>query len=80
MKLSVIIPVYNAGKFLSTCLDSLLSQDIEISDYEILIINDGSKDNSLFIARTYSDKYKHIKVYSQENNGVGSASNKGTSI
>ncbi len=80
MKLSIIIPVYNVENFLPICLESLLSQDIEISDHEILIINDGSKDNSLSVANAYSDKHKHIKVYTKENNGVGSARNKGIEI
>jgi glycosyltransferase involved in cell wall biosynthesis len=80
MKLSIIIPVYNVEKFLPTCLESLLAQDIDINDYEILIINDGSKDNSLTVANVYRDKYSHIKVYTKENNGVGSARNKGIEI
>ena len=80
MRLSIIIPVYNAAQFLSICLDSLLVQDINFTNYEILIINDGSTDNSLLIANSYRDKHTHIKVYTKENGGVGSARNKGLSL
>ena len=80
MRLSIIIPVYNADKFLSICLDSLLAQDISQRDYEVLIINDGSKDNSLSIANSYSDKHTFIKVHTKVNGGVGSARNFGLSV
>ena len=80
MKLSIIIPVYNTAKFLSLCLDSLLSQSMSLTDYEILIINDGSTDNTLSIANAYCDKYNSIKVFSKPNGGVGSARNKGISL
>jgi len=80
MRLSIIIPVYNADKFLSICLDSLLTQDISQTDYEVLIINDGSKDNSLSIANSYSDKHTPVKVHTKVNGGVGSARNFGLSV
>jgi len=80
MRLSIIMPVYNAAKFLSICIDSLLNQDIDSADYEVLVINDGSTDSSLSIANLYSDKYTNIKVYTKTNGGVGSARNKGLSL
>ena len=52
MKVSVIVPVYNVEKYLAKCLDSLVNQDF--SDYEIIIINDGSKDNSKEIIDKYN--------------------------
>ena len=75
--LSIIVPVYNVEKYLSKCLDSLLAQDIPISDYEIIIINDGSTDKSLSIADTYSESYSNIRVISQLNKGLGGARNTG---
>jgi glycosyltransferase involved in cell wall biosynthesis len=80
MKLSIIIPLYNSGKFLSKCLDSLIHQDIATKDYEILIINDGSTDNSLNISSEYAEKHTNIFIHSKVNGGVGSARNKGLSL
>lgn len=77
MDISVIIPVYNAEKFISKCLNSILQQkDSELS-FEIIAINDGSKDNSLKILQEYSALYSNIKVVNSENKGAGSARNLG---
>ena len=75
--LSIIVPVYNVEKYLSKCLDSLLAQDIPISDYEIIIVNDGSTDSSLVIAESYSQTNSNIRVISQLNKGLGGARNTG---
>jgi glycosyltransferase involved in cell wall biosynthesis len=80
LKLSIIIPVYNVEKYITRCLDSLVNQNLEACDYEIIIIDDGSKDNSLSIAKLYSAKYENIYIYSQENKGVGAARNKGIEL
>lgn len=80
MKLSIIIPVFNLEKYLPTCLDSLLDQDLNLSSYEIIIINDGSTDKSGEVGREYSRKYFNIVVHDQENSGLGAARNKGISI
>ena len=69
MKYSIIIPVYNASKYLRKCLDSLLTQSYG-DDIEIIAINDGSTDNSLDILKEYKKKNKNIKVCSQDNKGV----------
>ena len=66
MKYSIVIPVYNAGKYLSKCLDSLLMQSYD--DIEIIAINDGSADNSLDILKEYKKKNKNIIVCSQNSN------------
>lgn len=74
MKLSFIIPVYNAEKYLSRCLDSLLNQDE--NDYEIICLNDGSKDSSLSLLNDYSKKFpEKFNIISQENQGIGPARN-----
>lgn len=72
---SVIIPVYNAEKTLSRCLDSLLCQDLQ--NTEIILINDGSQDGSLAICRAYAELCDRIRYYSQENAGVSAARNAG---
>lgn len=64
-------------KYLARCLDSLLAQDYDQALYEILIVNDGSHDNSLTILRDYESKHKNIKVIDKPNGGVGSARNTG---
>lgn len=75
MKLSVIIPVYNAEKYLNTCVESILAQDF--SDYEIILVNDGSKDKSAEICDSLAINYSQISVYHKENGGVSSARNLG---
>lgn len=67
-KISVIIPVYNKSKFLRECLDSVLNQTFD--SIQIVIVDDGSTDDSPMIIENYRKKYKNIKVISQENQGV----------
>lgn len=75
-KVSVIIPVYNAEKYLRQCISSIANQTMK--DIEILAINDGSTDNSLNILDELSQKYKgKLKIFDKENGGVGSARNIG---
>ena len=73
--LSVIVPAYNARESLGKCLDSILAQSL--TDYEILLVNDGSSDNSLEICRKYEAKYDFIHVLDQPNRGVSAARNNG---
>ena len=77
MKLSIIVPVYNAEKWLKRCVNSLLNQDIGTSEYEILLIDDGSKDGSLAIANEFADANSNIRVFTQPNAGPGAARNRG---
>lgn len=74
--LSVVIPLYNADKFLSACLNSLLSSE-GIGNTEIIIVDDGSSDTSGSIADDYACKYDNIYVYHQENEGAAAARNLG---
>lgn len=74
-KFSVIIPVYNAEKHLNRCISSVTNQTYK--DFEIILINDGSKDNSGTICDEYAKKYNRIKVIHQENEGVSVARNVG---
>ena len=71
--LSIIIPVYNAEKYITKCLDSVKN----IPDSEIIIINDGSTDSSEEIINTYLEKYKNFVYYRKENTGVADTRNFG---
>ena len=75
MKLSIIIPVYNAEKYLDKCMKSIFD-NIENS-FEVILINDGSKDNSLKIIKELMKKYKNIELIDNSNNGVSYSRNLG---
>ena len=72
-KISVIIPVYNVEKYLSKCIESVLEQDF--SDYEIILIDDGSTDTSGKLCDEYAENYSAIKVIHQQKKGLGGARN-----
>lgn len=84
-RISVIIPVYNVEEFLNECVDSVLDQSInnmELTDgYErnlqILLIDDGSTDDSAIIAKKYAEKYENVEYIYEENQGLGHARNYG---
>ena len=75
MKISIIIPVYNAGGFLKECLDSVISQTI--MKKELLCIDDGSTDNSFEILQQYQKKYSYILFFRHNKKGAGEALNIG---
>ena len=74
-KVSVIVPVYNVEKYITRCLTSLVNQTID--DLEIILVNDGSKDNSEQIIRQFKKDYKNIIYVKKENGGLSSARNFG---
>lgn len=76
-KVSVIIPVYNTGEYVEEAVCSITNQTL--SDLEIIIVNDGSTDNSLYIVTQLQNKDSRITTYSQENKGLSAARNKGLS-
>lgn len=80
IQISVIIPVYNAEKYISHCLKSLLNQGVNKRLFEIIVIDDGSKDNSVAVVKEFEKENPQIKIYSQENKGVGAARNKGIDV
>ena len=65
LKLSIIVPVYNVEKYLERCVNSLLHQDIDKSEYEIILVNDGSTDNSGDIAKQYADFFIFLDFFLQ---------------
>ena len=73
--ISVIIPVYNAQDGIKRCVDSLLNQSF--NNFEIILLNDGSKDNSLNILKEYELKYSFVRVIDKQNEGVAVTRNKG---
>lgn len=75
MKISIIVPVYNAELYLARCLESILSQSF--TDFELLLIDDGSTDGSGEICDTYAEKDRRVRVFHKENGGVSSARNLG---
>lgn len=74
-KISILVPIYNAEKFLGDCLTSIISQSY--INIEIILINDGSADNSLSIAKKFASKDSRIKIINQKNAGVSAARNAG---
>ena len=78
MRYSVIIPIYNAEKTLHRCLDSLASQLRD--DIEVLLIDDGSSDNSFQICKTYAQRYPQLIPVHQEKVGMSSARNRGLDL
>lgn len=75
MFLSIITPVYNTGKYLPYCLDSCLEQGMNPEEYEIILIDDGSKDNSAEILDDYASRYSNLVVIHKVNEGVSVARN-----
>lgn len=80
MKLSIIIPVYNSEKYLQTCLESVFRQDMPLREYEVIVINDGSKDESKKIILDFKDQFENLVFIDQPNHGVSAARNAGLEI
>lgn len=78
IKLSVIVPIFNSAKTLEKCLDSILNQDFK--NFELICINDGSRDNSLKILNEYKKKDNRIIVIDQQNRGLSATRNVGIKI
>ena len=74
-RISIIVPVYNTEQYLPSCIDSILNQSY--TDFELLLIDDGSKDGSGKICDAYAEKDSRVRVFHKENGGVSSARNLG---
>ena len=75
MQFSIIIPVYNAERYLHQCIESVIAQTFK--DWEMILVNDGSKDGSLAICQEYTSKDSRIRVIDKPNGGPSSARNRG---
>lgn len=75
MLLSIIVPVYNVENYLTQCVESILTQNID--DYEIILVDDGSEDGSSEICDRFVNEYENIHVIHQENRGLAGARNSG---
>lgn len=78
IKVSIIVPVYNTGKYLAECLESIINQSLE--EIEIICVNDGSTDDSLNILHEFEEKNNNVKVLNGINSGPGVSRNKGLDI
>lgn len=77
MLLSIIVPIYNQEKYLSRCLDSIYNQGLREENFELLLINDGSTDNSLAIMQSYADQHSNVRIISKDNEGLSATRNRG---
>ena len=81
LRLSIIIPFFNVERFISECLDSVFDQDIPLSDYEVICVNDGSPDHSRDIVLQYMERFPNLRLIEHEKNKkLGAARNTGRTI
>jgi len=76
--LSVVLPAYNGEKYIADMLSDVYEQSF--NNYELIVINDGSKDNTLDICNDFADKNSHIRLFSQDNQGISNTRNRGLSL
>lgn len=76
-QLSIIIPIYNVEKYIRTCLKSVFRQNINEDYFEVILVNDGTKDNSIEVINDIINKHNNIIVLEQENQGLSAARNTG---
>lgn len=77
MKLSIIIPAYNVEKYIVSCLTSVTKQDLSLSDYEIIVLNDGSTDATLEKVVEFAKDYPNFVIINKSNEGLGATRNRG---
>lgn len=80
MLLSIIVPGQNVEAYIGKCLDSLLNQDINSSDYEIIVVNDGSTDGTQKIVEGYASSHSNVILINQQNKGLSGARNSGVKV
>jgi len=76
-RISIIIPCYNAEKYIHQCLESIYRQGLRENSFEVIIVNDGSKDKSIENIRDLTEKHQNLKIINQANQGVSTARNNG---
>ena len=77
MFLSFVIPLYNAGQFISSCLDSIFVVALDKGEYEVIVIDDGSTDGGAEVVKEYAAKHGNLRLIQQENSGASAARNCG---
>lgn len=81
LRLSIIIPFYNVERYISECLDSVFEQDIPLSEYEVICVNDGSPDHSRDVVLQYMERFPNLHLIEHEKNKkLGAARNTGRSV
>lgn len=80
LQLSIIVPVYNVEKYIRECLESIFKQELNDEDFEVIIVNDGTKDRSIEVIQDIIDSHNNITVVNQENQGLSVARNVGISM
>ena len=80
IKLSIIVPIYGVEQYLRKCVDSLLAQDLPSSEYEIILVDDGSPDGCPAICDQYAAEHDNIRVIHRENGGLSAARNSGIEV
>lgn len=76
-KVSVIIPIYNSDKYLENCIESVLHDQGNLEEIEVILVNDGSTDGSAGICEQYAQKYSNVLYISKENEGLSATRNRG---
>lgn len=80
MDLSIIVPIYNVEKYVRTCIESIFKQSLDEKRFEVIIINDGTTDNSMEVIADIINQHSNIKIINQENQGLSVARNNGIAI
>lgn len=80
LKLSIIVPVYNVEKYIRPCFESIFKQGLDDADFEVIIVNDGTKDRSMEMIEDIISQHNNITVINQENQGLSVARNNGMDI
>ena len=77
MKLSIIVPVYNVESYIRSCVESLFMQGLDEQDFEVILVNDGTKDDSFEKIKDYIYEHRNVMRIDQENQGLSGARNTG---
>lgn len=77
MKLSIIVPVYNVEQYIRPCVESIFRQELDDADFEVILVNDGTPDNSFGVIRDIINSHSNIRVVEQDNQGLSAARNTG---
>lgn len=80
MTLSFIIPLYNCEAYVADCLNGIYGSEVDERDFEVIIVNDGSKDNGPMVCQSFANEHSNLHLISQENQGASAARNAGLNV